>query len=286
MAVNNLNNFISSVTGRVLCDTNKVLVGDDNGVAVPMDDFPIDVPLPNIAFVFNSGSTETRQELTNAQFINDLGTGIAKIIENGLIAIAVQGVDYVDQPTVDAAEPEVQESVDNAKTQAGASLDSSIEAGLAQVTIIDPAIAYIATLPAVIELLGAQVTAAGLAATEAATFAYAASLAATATEYTADLTGVEADKAQTYASEANGAALNAKNSADASTSLAQEAYDAAQIIYGLRNKTLNEFPNAGDVNINNYRITNLKQSPEGDFDAVSFTFLWDLFNNKVEIETL
>jgi hypothetical protein len=35
--------------------------------------------------------------------------------------------------------------------------------------------------------------------------------------------------------------------------------------------------------MDNYRVTNLKQSPEGDFDAVSFKFLWDLMHDEVEI---
>ncbi len=46
---------------------------------------------------------------------------------------------------------------------------------------------------------------------------------------------------------------------------------------------LNALPNHGDVNIQGYRVTNVKQSPEGDFDAVSFTFLRDMMNGQLEI---
>lgn len=46
---------------------------------------------------------------------------------------------------------------------------------------------------------------------------------------------------------------------------------------------LTNIPAGGDVSLENNRITNLQQSPEQDFDAVSFTFLWDLMHDKVEI---
>jgi hypothetical protein len=46
---------------------------------------------------------------------------------------------------------------------------------------------------------------------------------------------------------------------------------------------LTNIPAGGDVSMDNYRVTNLKQSPEGDFDAVSFKFLWDLMHDEVEI---
>jgi hypothetical protein len=46
---NNLYNFISPVTGRILCDTNHVLVGDANGIAIPTISIPIGV-LSNLVF--------------------------------------------------------------------------------------------------------------------------------------------------------------------------------------------------------------------------------------------
>ena len=46
---------------------------------------------------------------------------------------------------------------------------------------------------------------------------------------------------------------------------------------------LTNIPAGGDVSMDNYRVTNLKQSPEGDFDAVSFKLLWDLMHDEVEI---
>jgi hypothetical protein len=47
-----LYNFISPVTGRILCDTDKVLVGDARGIAIPSTFIPIgalpDLPMGNI----------------------------------------------------------------------------------------------------------------------------------------------------------------------------------------------------------------------------------------------
>lgn len=39
----------------------------------------------------------------------------------------------------------------------------------------------------------------------------------------------------------------------------------------------------GDLDMGGDRVKNLQQNPEEDFDAVSFTFLWDLMHDRVEI---
>ncbi len=39
----------------------------------------------------------------------------------------------------------------------------------------------------------------------------------------------------------------------------------------------------GDLDMTGDRVKNLQQNPEEDFDAVSFTFLWDLMHDRVEI---
>lgn len=38
-----------------------------------------------------------------------------------------------------------------------------------------------------------------------------------------------------------------------------------------------------NINLNGYRIKNLQQSPEEDFDAISAKFFWDLMHDEVEI---
>lgn len=39
----------------------------------------------------------------------------------------------------------------------------------------------------------------------------------------------------------------------------------------------------GDIDMGGDRVKNLQQNPDEDFDAVSFTFLWDLMHDRVEI---
>jgi len=39
----------------------------------------------------------------------------------------------------------------------------------------------------------------------------------------------------------------------------------------------------GDLDMGGDRVKNLQQNPDEDFDAVSFTFLWDLMHDRVEI---
>jgi len=49
MAYEVLYNFISPVTGRILCDFDKVLVGDARGIAIPSNYIPIGT-LPNLTY--------------------------------------------------------------------------------------------------------------------------------------------------------------------------------------------------------------------------------------------
>jgi hypothetical protein len=46
---------------------------------------------------------------------------------------------------------------------------------------------------------------------------------------------------------------------------------------------LTNIPAGGDVSMDNYRIKNLQQSPDEDFDAISMTFLWDILHDRVEV---
>jgi hypothetical protein len=84
---------------------------------------------------------------------------------------------------------------------------------------------------------------------------------------------ISAGLASGFAAAAVGSALSAENS----------WHGVEQYVDQLYNTGLNQFPVKGDVNIRDFRVINIKQSPEGDFDAVSFTFLWDLMRDKVEI---
>jgi hypothetical protein len=46
---------------------------------------------------------------------------------------------------------------------------------------------------------------------------------------------------------------------------------------------LTNIPAGGDVSMDNFRIKNLKQSPEENFDAISAQFLWDLLHDEVGV---
>jgi len=279
--MNNLHHFISSVTGRVLCDTGKFLVGDANGIAVPTEDIPAGL-LPDIAFVFNTATPEIKQILPHAQFMEDLSVGIAKVVSNGLFALAVAGEDYANATSIAEAKASALESFNRARDEAIASAKAvtDIEDAAIDITRMETDVVKrvgdAETDVAAAETAAASAGEAATAAEAAADFiALAASLAA-ATAAVATALGFQqsADKHATDSGIAKERAITAKEGAVSSKNTAITYID---------NKTLNEFPNAGDVNINNYRITNLKQSSEGDFDAVSFKFLDDLMNNRLEI---
>ena len=229
MAINSnrfnvLDNFISPVTGRILCDPNYILAGNAQGIAVPTIGIPIG-NLPNLTFnktwvgdasnrpierAYIGDSTfvirQVDSNLPSAQVLNTLGTGLLKVVADGYLALAVPLVDYATE-------------------------------------------AFAAPL----------IVAAGVAFTDAQINAFTISQLVFPTS--------------TAAIAAAQAALDAKHF--------RENADAA--LLPLFTVGLNLLPNYGDVNIQGYRVTNLKQSPEGDFDAISFTFLWDLMHDKVEI---
>jgi hypothetical protein len=46
---------------------------------------------------------------------------------------------------------------------------------------------------------------------------------------------------------------------------------------------LSNIPAGGNVDMGSFRLKNLQQSPEEDFDGVSATFLWDLMHDEVQI---
>ena len=46
---------------------------------------------------------------------------------------------------------------------------------------------------------------------------------------------------------------------------------------------LTNIPAGGDVDMGNFRLKNLQQSPEEDFDGISAPFLWDLMHDEVQI---
>lgn len=49
---------------------------------------------------------------------------------------------------------------------------------------------------------------------------------------------------------------------------------------------LTNIPAGGDVSMDGFRIENLHQSPEGNFDAISAQFIWDLMHDEVTVAWL
>ena len=219
-----LNSYISPVSGRVLCDPTKILVGNADGIAVPSAGIPIG-GLPDLTenktWVGDSNNRPIEKNyigdgtfvirlanplLPSAQVLSDIPVGILKVIADGYLAQAQVNIDYA--------------------TEAGLLLIEAQISGYA-----------------------AEAAASALAASGSALVASAAAAAAAGSAIAAD--------------QAAAAAEAAKNS----------------IVDG----GLNGLPVNGDLDMQGYRIINLHQSPEGDFDAISFTFFWDLLHDNVEI---
>lgn len=85
-----LHNFISPVTGRILCDPNYILVGNSSGIAVPTISIPI-TNLPNLSFTkFWVGNKTERP----AECIVDLPVCYAASTSN-IVGIYSNGTDGI-----------------------------------------------------------------------------------------------------------------------------------------------------------------------------------------------
>ena len=49
-------------------------------------------------------------------------------------------------------------------------------------------------------------------------------------------------------------------------------------------RTLNQIPNAGDVDIAGFNLKNISCDPQHSLDAVNVCFLWKVLNEGVQIE--
>jgi len=429
-----LHNFISPVTGRILVDTDYVIVGDDNGVGVPspiLIDLELDLinlranynilrqasfvigypndQLPNAqvlnslddGYMYNTEgvvSTNVRIPITalpnltenhlwrgdsennpvevahiavnnlpnltynrvwvgniisrpvesnfsiapdnatyvirtpslslpNAQVLNELGTGMAKISFGGYIAIATSGVDYVTPAELEEAIGVVEEEIADLEVEVeleflGVELEiAGLELEIAGLELEIAGLELeIAGLE--LEIAGLELEIAGLGLALVGVQGQVFILEGTVAGLGLTVTYLE-DRVVALQNQINNLRLN-NIPADGNVSLynyriidladpvdpqdgATKAYvDSAvtgsagsltiegfvvggppvdNVITTTRGPTclLTNIPAGGDVSMDNYRVTNLKQSPEGDFDAVSFKFLWDLMHDEVEI---
>jgi len=276
-----LHNFISPVTGRILCDKDKILVGDSNGIAMPSDTLPAGI-LPDIAFVFNTATTEIKQSLPNAQFMDDLDPGIIKVIENGLFAIAVPGEDYANEESIEKGKTEAQKSATDAETAAGTSHDNLGFANQALTDANQAAEQAVQDAEDTLADIGTAGELANIADGEAALAVSAGALAEEASIITAGLVGV----IEGINIQAGGDGYHLTASEDAASAGIFKIFSDSRVVAAEEYLTplhLNKLTTEGDVDIKNYRITNLSQSPVEDLDAVNFAFLWDLLHDRVEI---
>jgi len=304
-----LHNFISPVTGRILADPNYVLVGNSVGIATPspaLIDLRLDLinlrrdynvattasfvigfsnlQLPNAqvlsslidGVMINTGGIVSttapidlgfapndatyiiqvaNPELSNAQALDALGTGLTKLVTNGVVAIAIANIDYVTIAKLNEYIDEANAAVVAATLAAQAAAQAAASAAL-------------------------SASAASASAASALTSAAQAEEAALNAGIAAGIAVTAATEATAAAAIAQGAEISAENSANEAQDSAEDAQDSLDQLLAI---ALNDLPVTDDVNMSGYRITNLQQSPEEDFDAISMTFLWDLMHDRVEI---
>jgi len=267
MAIKLLDNFMSPITGRILCDSGMILAGDENGVAVPSNNMPISM-LPDIAFVLNNGSEDTRLELTNAQFIKDLGEGIVKITDNGLFTLAIVGTDYGDLTVFNQI---IKNAADSAAASAGSAGTSSTNLDI--VNVIKTEILRLAEICAGEKTIAsAALTAAVI---DAAAVTYYLSEASISVRALASAKTIVDDS---FAYKDKLHTLTGHITKNMNTAYA--AYkNAEQYVTDIKAVKLNDLVNEGNIDMEGYRITNLKQTPVESQDAVSLKFLWDYIHD-------
>ncbi len=164
------------------------------------------------AFIMRSG---LRASYLNAQFLNSLGGGIAKVQPTGDISIAIPDEDYATVETLERIKTETEEFKDQAATSAEEAASSAEEAA---VSAGEASTSAGEALSAAGEATGAAAEATG-----AASEASAASAAATAS---AGLAAVEAIAAGVSSSSASSSASDAEDSADDAASAQHSAEGA------------------------------------------------------------
>ncbi len=226
-------NFISPLTGRILCDKNTVLVGDENGVAIPSASIPIEIlpiAVKEASFVINTKPVDTTLQFVNAQYLSDLGDGGMIKFDNTLklLKIATPDTDYATKATLVALAAEAQKSADSASSSAVIAVEAAGEA---------------TTFTA---LAKGYAEAAGVSATEAAASAVLA-------------TGF-ADAANTYAGESadyrDTSIAASKVAGERRDEAAASATSAATSLNILLTTGLNALPNSGNVNFQGWRGIN------------------------------
>lgn len=186
MNFNVLHNFISPVTGRILVDTDYIIVGNDNGIGDPspiLIDIQLDLINLRVDYNILRKATfiirEPNDEADGAQVLSELESdpneaNILKVIEHGYIAIATPRVDYVTPP-----------QLQEVKDQIGFLANSTSEFVLTVAEFADASAVFADAIAVYAGLIGQEeiVAAAGIVTTTAAEVsATAATLAIVAEE--------------------------------------------------------------------------------------------------------
>lgn len=180
---------------------SKIWVGDENNRPVESDFTPASNDATYIL------QTEDAA-LKNAQVLNNLGTGMAKIVTGGAFAIAIPDEDYATKETLEKLAQEAQQSADEASASAEEASGAAEEA-----------------TAAASEATGAAAEATGAAA-EASLAAGEASLSAIGAGASALAAGISAGSASSSASDASSSASKASDSAKSAEKSAQDAADS------------------------------------------------------------
>ena len=193
---------------------NNIWIGDVNNrpVGVQLNFAPNDA-----AYILKTANANLNQ----AQALDILGIGMAKIVAGGAFAIAIPDEDYATVATLQELADQAAASAEEAAASATEAAASATEASA---SALEATGAALEATGAALEATGAA-AAAGASATAAGLSATGAGVSALAAAASAISAGSSSSSASSSASDAASSATNAANSATNSASSATQAHD-------------------------------------------------------------
>ena len=193
--------------------------------------------------------------LPEAQVLEELGVGIAKIVAGGAFAIAIAGEDYATTEQLEEIKQQCQQYAEQAAASAE---EATTSAGEAAASAGEAAASALEATGAATEATGAAAAASGSAT--------AAGLSAAGAAASALAAGLSAGSASSSASDASSSALDASDSASSAGQSATNAASSATAAQTYLNTLLNTgLTLQGDVNgsglLSNPIVTTFKPNP-------------------------